>query len=865
VQTYIEEVAGDEARPKVVAAVHRTTEGNPLFMDGLVRLLVAEGRLHDAAEPLAMPEGVRDAIARRLARISDPAGEVLRLASVLGRDFDVDVLAAMAAVERDELFEILDEPARAGIIERALRIFGRYSFSHVLIRDALYDVMLPAARTRAHLAAADAIEAAYASDMAPHIAEIAAHCVAAGHQGAARAVAYAERAGKTSLETLAYEDAASWFERALERLDLVEPDATRRAELTLSLADAIGRSGDLPRARASVERAVDIARSAGDPTLQARATLMIGEIELGGLWVRPWRPDPQWIALLEDALSVIGSEESTIRARLLCQLSAALYFTDQQPRGARLAREAVTVAERLDDDETLGYCLAALHIAAWSPENLEERTEIACRVVELAERTRNRELLMQSLIWNVTNLLEHGDVAGARALADRYTAMAEELHRPHYRVYSLMVQGTFAMMEARFDDVERMNKEARALAEQIGDEGALSSSYVPYGNLLREWGRAAEIRDPVRFWTQRYGVDSQWMPFATWLEYFSGTTSLGRQMIEQGIKTALLRKDSFTLSTASLMAEVGFYMNEPHRAAELFEILEPNLDRYLIGGRNAIAPNGPAARFGAMAASLLRRLDEADELFSRALALARAVGDRVHEPRIMYEHARAIMQKDPERARRMLDVAKTGATRLGMTALLSEIAALEEPSSSDPRFVRDDDRWMITFGEERAQLPDRIGLRYLSRLIANPKHEFHVIELLAGGEGTQKPAELEVGSTAGFDAIDPQAKREYQTRVAVLEEELEEAKSFGDAERALRAEQELAAIVEALRVATGLGGRSRKIGSDAERARVSVTKAIKAAIDKIGERAPRLGAHLESAIRTGSYCSYQSERAVTPR
>jgi hypothetical protein len=106
------------------------------------------------------------------------------------------------------------------------------------------------------------------------------------------------------------------------------------------------------------------------------------------------------------------------------------------------------------------------------------------------------------------------------------------------------------------------------------------------------------------------------------------------------------------------------------------------------------------------------------------------------------------------------------------------------------------------------------------------------------------------------EILDAQAKAEYRRRLTELEEELEEARTFSDPERAARAEEERDFLVRELAGAIGLGGRDRRAGSPSERARVSVTRAIRSALGRIREHSSALGDHLESTIRTGTFCSY---------
>jgi predicted ATPase len=143
----IQAVTGVMPREGVVAAVHRCTEGNPLFVGEVARLLAAEGRLERAGDPaglgLAIPEGIRAVIGRRVARLSEPCGRVLGLASMFGREFSLPPLEQLSELSADELLDVLDVGIAAGMVAAIPGAPGRLRFSHALIRDALYRASRP--------------------------------------------------------------------------------------------------------------------------------------------------------------------------------------------------------------------------------------------------------------------------------------------------------------------------------------------------------------------------------------------------------------------------------------------------------------------------------------------------------------------------------------------------------------------------------------------------------------------------------------------------------------------------------------------------------------------------------------------------
>ena len=152
-------------------------------------------------------------------------------------------------------------------------------------------------------------------------------------------------------------------------------------------------------------------------------------------------------------------------------------------------------------------------------------------------------------------------------------------------------------------------------------------------------------------------------------------------------------------------------------------------------------------------------------------------------------------------------------------------------------------------------MPDLKGLHDLARLMASPGQELHCLDLAGAADG------VPVQGHAG-EHLDDEARAAYKRRIDELREEVELAQAANDGVRAERAREELDTIGDALSSAYGLGGRARRAGDPAERARSAVTWRIRSAISRVDAVHPALGRHLRNSIRTGTYCSYSPEQPV---
>jgi hypothetical protein len=271
----------------------------------------------------------------------------------------------------------------------------------------------------------------------------------------------------------------------------------------------------------------------------------------------------------------------------------------------------------------------------------------------------------------------------------------------------------------------------------------------------------------------------------------------------------------------------------------------------------------PYSRQLGLLAQILGKLDDAVRHLADAEARTTAVGLRAHLARLRYELAGALAARgapgDREQAAALLREARALAEELGQRDLLPLLAAgreapLGERSRAARSFsiTREGHYWAVAWNGRALRLRDSRGMHVLARLVSSPGQEFHVLQLVSSiGE----PSDHGDAGTV----LDTAAVRSYRRRLLDLREALEEAEGFGDGARAERARAEVEALTCELARAVGLGGRERRAGGAAERARTTVQKRLRSAIRSIEAELPELGTHLDQTVRTGSFCGYLPE------
>jgi len=681
---YIEISAGVTPPEELVVAIHTETEGNPFFVGEVVQLLAAEGRLADvdlgALWTLGIPQGVREVIGRRLRRLSDECTPVLTLASVLGREFGLDALARLSELQADELLDVLDEAVAARVLAAVPGARDRLRFAHTLIRETLYDQLSTPRRVQLHRRAGEALESLYAQDPEPHVAELAHHFFEATPGGDVdKALEYTERAGERALKLLAYEEAARFYELSLQALELTHPaDQEAPCRLLLALGDALAKAGSSSEAKEVFLAAAELARESLLPELLAQAALGYG----GRIpWLRAGNDD-RLVALLEEALAALA-EESALRVRLLARLAGALRDQPSLEPRSSLSRQAVELARRLGDPETLGYALVSLAMATWGPETAE-LCRIADEVSSLAEETHDTERAFQACWLHHTAAMLLGDPARVAALEDEHRALANRLKQPSQQWYSAVMRCEWALLRGEFSEGEELAEEALRIGERAQSYDAGFAYRITMFGVRREQGRLQEIEDLIRRSLDEHAGYRSFRSVGPLIEWELGRQDAARHAFEELAEAdfANLPRDSEWLFSLSVLAEAAERLEDRDRAAILYRLLDP------YAGLNASASGacnvGSVARYLAILASTNSHWEDAARHFESALEMNARMGARPWLAHTQRDYARMLVARnapgDGQKAQALLSEALTTYGELGMeTAAEGASAALAGP------------------------------------------------------------------------------------------------------------------------------------------------------------------------------------------
>jgi hypothetical protein len=821
-------VTGAPAGPDLVGVIAERSAGNPFLVTELARQLGGPG-IKQGAEPAAaraiVPDSVRALAGARVGELTGTARDVVLAASVLGTRFRRDVLAGLAGLEPGELAAALAAGRDTSLLQLAEP--GEDRFRHDLVRDAIYDSIPADVREDLHTRAGGVLASLAGRGRDVDDAEVAYHLARAGPAAAGPAAEYARRAGDRALTALAFEDAVHWYERAASSLAALRAGDDEQARAALRLATARLAAGDLDGGRAGFRQAAERARWAGRPDLLARAALGLGGgpagFEVGLL-------DGEQISLLEEARSVLPDGHGALIALVTARLSIASTLLLPQARRLELATEAVRQARSAGDDATLAATLAALCDAIAGPDHCAARRAHATEIIDLAARLRDPVLGLLGRRLRLVALLETGAIADWEADALAYRAAAEALRHPLYLWYVPLWRGMRALAAGRADECRAALAEAAAIGERAASGNAIMLVQTQL------WCLRAEERDTPALLAMLDQLETVSVP-APWLQVTralvlaqAGRTEDARAQLEALVSLLpALARDSEWLPSMAQVAET-IALTGPHPVARwAYDALSPYAGLIVVEGICA-AIRGPVDHHLALLAGALGEHEAAARHRAAAVAAARGVG------------------------------------ALALAARIEAEAAPVPVPRVDHVFRRDGEVWTLTYHGREIRMRDTKGLRDLHALLARPGTAVAALDLAAapGGHRAGAPAGPDVlhpPSDTG-EVIDAQARAAYRQRLRELDEAAAEADAAADIERSARIATERDALVAALTEAYGLGGRARRSGSVAERARTAVTARIRDAIRRISEAHPELGRHLARSVRTGTFCVYEPDQPV---
>ena len=676
VVSFMEAAAGhtlDQSGVSLAHAVYHETDGNPFFVGEVLRHLSETGAIYrdnngrwvefDSLNDVGLPNSVREVIGARVGRMGEPAGRVLSVAAVIGRDFDLDVLARAADMSEDELLDVLDASAAAALVREAPQA-GRYNFAHALTQHVLYESLGPTRRALAHRKVAEALEDLCGGRPGARVGELARHWFNATQpKDLAKALDYSRQAANAALDSLAPGDALRYYSQAL---DLYAQADDRDPVLGLDLAIGLGtaqRQTGNPEFRDTLLEAARQAAALGDTHHLVTAALANDR----GLFSTTGTVDADRVEILEAALALLPAGHRD-RALVLAALCKELIFGSSIERRQALANEAVAIAQSLGDNAVIVRVINSVAQGLQAPPLMEQGMVWTTDALARAEQLGDPQLLFFAASRRCAFSASAGDIREMDRCLEIMDTLAEQLNQPTLHWLNTLEHATAAVIAGDTDRAEQLATDAL----QIGTDGGEPDAASIFGAQLLTVSFQRGTMGGLVPLIEQVAADNPGAAPTT-ISVIAAAHAEADRLDEARRQLEYFASNDFELpidmiwiNGMSLYAEAAIECRDAEYAEPVLDRLTPYAHRL---SYNPATAEGPVGHFLGGLAAVLGRYDEADTYFARAAAFSNRVGAKFFAARTNLLWARMLAKRrapgDAEKAQQLLTKAHIVATAQG--------------------------------------------------------------------------------------------------------------------------------------------------------------------------------------------------------
>jgi hypothetical protein len=677
VVTLMETVAGqtlDEDEVGLAHAIYRETDGNPFFVIEVLRHLAETGAIvqdetgrwvrSERLDEASLPDGVREVIGARVVRLGKRAEEILSVAAVIGRDFDLDLLAKAARAGDDEVLEVLDAAAAAALVRELEAPAGRYSFAHSLIQRTLYEDLGPTRRARRHRRVAEALEDLCGGRPGNRVGELARHWFSATQaQDLDKALEYSRQAADAALAALAPGDALHYYTQALDLLAQVpHPDPVVEIDVKIGLGAAQRQTGN-PVYRDTLLEAAHRAADLDDNARLAAAALANDR----GFFSAVGLVDVDKVEILETALTRLSADHLD-RAPLLASLCRELTFGSPLERRRSLADEAIAAAQKSGDPATLVRVLNHVSYPLLVPPLLKRCLIRTADAMDEAERVGDPVLLLWAVGVRSHTAACAGDIDELDCCLEKAGSLVAELDQPTLTWVHTVSLAARSLIAGDPNEAEQQAREALQIGTGIGEPDAATIFGAQIQAVSFQRGTLGDLVPIMeQAATQDPGVSKFVPPILAMAHAEADRTDQARVLLEEfAAKNFVLPLDTMWLSGMVAYAEAAIECQASSLAGPVFRRLHPWANQLACSGATSA---GPVSHFLGGLATVLKRYETADDYFVQAQAFSERVSSKYFAARTSLSYGRMLLERDDrgglEKGRQLLTKARATAAANG--------------------------------------------------------------------------------------------------------------------------------------------------------------------------------------------------------
>ncbi len=680
----MEAVAGhtlDDEAITLAHSVYRETDGNPFFVGEVLRHLAESGAIvqdatgHWAAarpgDEIALPDSVRQVIGVRVGRLGTPATKALSAAAVIGREFDLDLTAAVAGLDEDALMELLEHACAANLVREVSDSPGRYTFNHALVQHTIYLDLGATRRARLHREVADELERRVEASTGDRAAELARHYLLASRPAEAeKALTYARLAGEAALEALAPQEALRWFAQGLELAgERTEP--TEHVDLLIGLGTAQRQVGD-PAFRQTLLEGARLAQESDDAERLVTAALA----NYRGFTSSTGVIDFERVDVLKAALAVVSDTESPARARLLARLCSEVTYGPLEER-VSLAQQAKTMAGHLGDSDTVvavsNDCSLPLRVASTLETQLADERD----ALKIAAESGDPHGEFWASAWAYIDATRAGDFYLAEHCQSVLQEISARLQEPTMLWVQTYQEATLALRRGEADRAEELA--TRAL--EIGSASGQPDAFTYYGSQLMvvrdQQGRVAELVGLIADVAEQNPGMPVYKAVLAWAYHEAGDKETSRDLLEvAAVNGFSLPQESTWFDGVICYASIAVQQHLPQHCEKLFALLSPYHNQVPCQG---VTSREPVAMYLGGMASELGDYESAERYFKEAAKLNESGAMRYAEAQTSLWWGRMLLARGgtdaTERADQLFEGALAAASERGYLLTERRVAA----------------------------------------------------------------------------------------------------------------------------------------------------------------------------------------------
>ena len=677
-----------ETSNNLIAQINKRTDGHPLYLSETIR------HLQQGGDPQKLPISLKAIINQRFAHLPSDSVEVLRAAALVGRRFGVSTLSHILAISPQKVLEKLDHAVMTGQLTPLVEP-GYYQFSHIIIRETLYDSLLNSDRLHLHCNLAEHLEQQQAES-----GSIAFHYHQAAPLGMTeKATHYAKLAAEEADKLLAFEISSSYYKQALRTAN-----QEQKLDLLIALGQSKVKAGESVEAITIFDQAIKMAEQMQQFKYFALAAIGMEE----AVW-RPGISGHKVIKLLHSAFNKVDANNIELKLKVICALLRAQMMCGVLDKDIALLKQAQEYSKEVNEPElNIRVLLAELYstlVENPSNELFEARISIANKATDIVKTIDNDSLYIEVLSWQMQDLFVYGKSKEIAILLKQQLRYGVATKQPFFRYYTTMWETLFYAANGDFSAAQKSATAGLDYCRWLPGQDSEGVFGLQMFTIKREQGVLFGMTHIVQKFVEDTPQHSHWLPRLALIYTDIGQLDKAKTIFDDLLSSNLsaIAKDAMWLTCIAYLSEVCLQLKDANAAKILYQALLPHSGFNILVGAN-ICTLGSTDRYLGLLAITMQDYELAEQYLSKAIKNNQQQGFYVYAAHSRYELAEMMSQRkhscDREQAQSLVDEVLKFSEKTKMQALHKKALLLRSKVRSGPE-MRSEDEFGLSKREQQ--------------------------------------------------------------------------------------------------------------------------------------------------------------------